>query len=201
MARFFIDRPIVAIVIAIITVIGGLVMIGRLPIAQFPDIVPPIIQIKTTYTGADAVAVEDSVATPIEQQINGVQKMIYMKSINGSDGTMTLQVSFEVGTNVDLDQVFTQNRLAQANSQLPSSVVEYGTTVQQTVGLPLLVIPVYSPDGTYSAEFLGNYATINVSPQLARVRGVGQVTLFGAADYAMRVCRNQATAATNAHDA
>ena len=187
MARFFIDRPIVAIVIAIITVIGGAVMIGRLPIAQYPDIVPPIIQVKTTYTGADAVAVEDSVATPIEQQINGVQKMIYMKSINGSDGTMTLQVSFEVGTNVDLDQVFTQNRLAQANSQLPSSVIEYGTTVQQTVGLPLLVIPVYSPDGTYSAEFLGNYATINVSPQLARVRGVGQVTLFGAADYAMRV--------------
>ena len=187
MSRFFIDRPIVAIVIAIITVIGGVVMIGRLPIAQYPDIVPPIIQIKTTYTGADAVAVEESVATPIEQQVNGVQKMIYMKSINGSDGTMTLQVSFEVGTNVDLDQVFTQNRLAQANSQLPSSVIEFGTTVQQTVGLPLLVIPIYSPDGTYNAEFLGNYATINVSPQLARVRGVGQVTLFGAADYAMRV--------------
>ena len=187
MARFFIDRPIVAIVIAIITVIGGIVMIGRLPIAQYPDIVPPIIQIKTTYTGADALAVEQSVATPIEQQVNGVQKMIYMKSINGSDGTMTLQVSFEVGTNVDLDQVFTQNRLAQANSQLPSSVIEFGTTVQQTVGLPLLVIPIYSPDGSYDAEFLGNYATINVSPQLARVRGVGQVTLFGAADYAMRV--------------
>ena len=187
MARFFIDRPIVAIVIAIVTVIGGIVMIGRLPIAQYPDIVPPIIQIKTTYTGADALAVEASVATPIEQQVNGVQKMIYMKSINGSDGTLTLQVSFEVGTNVDLDQVFTQNRLSQASSQLPSSVVEYGTTVQQTVGLPLLVVPIYSPDGSYDAEFLGNYATINVSPQLARVRGVGQVTLFGAADYAMRV--------------
>ncbi len=187
MARFFIDRPIVAIVIAIVTVIGGIVMIGRLPIAQYPDIVPPIIQVKTTYTGADALAVEASVATPIEQQVNGVQKMIYMKSINGSDGTLTLQVSFEVGTNVDLDQVFTQNRLSQANSQLPSSVVEYGTTVQQTVGLPLLVIPIYSPDGSYDAEFLGNYATINVSPQLARARGVGQVTLFGAADYAMRI--------------
>jgi HAE1 family hydrophobic/amphiphilic exporter-1 len=187
MARFFIDRPIVAIVIAIVTVIGGIVMIGRLPVAQYPDIVPPIIQVKTTYTGADAVAVEASVATPIEQQINGVQKMIYMKSINGSDGTLTLQVSFEVGTNIDLDQVFTQNRLSQATSQLPSSVNEFGTTVQQTVGLPLLVIPIYSPDGAYDAEFLGNYATINVSPQLARVRGVGQVTLFGAADYAMRV--------------
>ncbi len=187
MSRFFIDRPIVAIVIAILTVIGGLVMMQRLPIAQYPDIVPPIIQIKTTYTGADALAVEKSVATPIEQQVNGVQGMIYMKSINGSDGTLTLQVSFDVGTDVNLDQVFAQNRLAQANSQLPASVVEYGTTVQQTVGLPLLVIPVYSPDGSYDANFLGNYATINVMDDLARVPGVGQVNLLGAAQYAMRI--------------
>ena len=106
MSRFFIDRPIVAIVISILTVIGGLVMLQRLPVAQYPDIVPPIIQIKTTYTGADALAVEKSVATPIEQQVNGVQGMIYMKSINGSDGTLTLQVSFDVGTDVNLDQVF-----------------------------------------------------------------------------------------------
>ena len=175
MSRFFIDRPIVAIVIAIVTVIGGLVMLARLPIAQYPDIVPPIIQVKTTYTGADALAVEESVATPIEQQVNGVQNMIYMKSINGSDGTLTLQVSFEVGTDVNLDQVFTQNRLAQATSQLPTAVVEFGTTVQQTVGLPLLVIPIYSPDGSYDATFLGNYANINVIDELARVPGVGQV--------------------------
>ena len=124
MARFFIDRPIVAIVIAIVTVIAGLVMLGRLPIAQYPDIVPPIIQVKTTYTGADALAVEEAVATPIEQQINGVQNMIYMKSINGSDGTLTLQVSFDVGTDVNLDQVFTQNRLAQANSQRDKAALE-----------------------------------------------------------------------------
>jgi len=187
LARFFIDRPIVAIVIAIVTVIGGLVMIGRLPIAQYPEIVPPIIQVKTTYTGADALTVEQSVATPIEQQINGVQGMIYMKSINGSDGTLTLQVSFEVGSDVNLDQVFTQNRLAQANSQLPASVVEFGTTVQQTVGLPLLVIPIYSPNGSYEDSFLGNYANINVIDPLARVPGVGQVTLFGTSSYAMRV--------------
>ena len=187
MSRFFIDRPIVAIVISIITVIGGIVMIARLPIAQYPDIVPPIIQISTTYTGADAITVEQAVATPIEQQMNGVQNMIYMKSINGSDGTLTLQVSFEVGTDVNLDQVFSQNRLSQANSQLPSSVVQFGTTVKQTVGLPLLVIPIYSPNGSYDARFLGNYATINITDQLARVPGVGQVTLFGAADYAMRV--------------
>jgi len=187
MSRFFIDRPIVAIVIAIVTMIGGIVMIGRLPTAQYPEIVPPIIQIKTTYTGADALVVEESVATPIEQQVNGVQRMIYMKSINGSDGTLTLQVSFEVGSNVDMDQVFAQNRLAQATSQLPAAVNEYGTTVQQTVGLPLLVVPIYSPEGTYDANFLGNYATINVITELARVPGVGQIVLFGTSDYAMRV--------------
>jgi HAE1 family hydrophobic/amphiphilic exporter-1 len=186
-ARFFIDRPVMAIVIAIVTVIGGIVMVGRLPVAQYPEIVPPMIQIKTTYTGADALVVEESVATPIEQQMNGVQKMIYMKSINGSDGTLTLQVSFEVGSNVDMDQVFAQNRLTQATSQLPASVNEYGTTVQQSVGLPLLVVPIYSPEGSYSAEFLGNYTTINLVTELARVPGVGQVTLFGTSDYAMRV--------------
>lgn len=187
MARFFIDRPIVAMVIAILMVVGGLVMIQRLPIAQYPDIVPPIIQIQTTYTGADALTVEEAVATPIEEQVNGVQRMIYMKSINGSDGSMTLQVSFDVGSDVDLDQVFSQNRLSQATSQLPESVNEYGLTVKQTVGLPLLVIPIYSPDGSFDANFLGNYANINVINPLARVPGVGQVTLFGAFDYSMRV--------------
>src|SRR5262245_1054975 len=187
MSRFFIDRPIVAIVIAILTVVGGLVMMQRLPIAQYPDIVPPIIQITTTYTGADAITVEEAVATPIEQQVNGVQGMIYMKSINGSDGTMTLQVSFDVGTDVNLDQVFAQNRMAQATSQLPPSVTEYGLTVQQTVGLPLLVIPIYSPDGSYDANFLGNYATINIKDELARIPGVGQVKTFGTADYSMRI--------------
>src|SRR5215510_5433991 len=187
MASFFVNRPIVAMVISIVMTIIGIITYLRLPVAQFPDIVPPIIQVKTTYTGADALTVEKSVATPIEQQINGVQNMIYMKSINGSDGTMTLQVSFDVGTDVNLDQVFTQNRLAQATSQLPGSVVQFGTTVQQTVGLPLLVIPIYAPDGRYDANFLGNYATININDELARVPGVGQVLLFGAANYAMRV--------------
>ncbi len=187
MSRFFIDRPIVAIVIAILTVVGGLVMLQRLPIAQYPDIVPPIIQLSGVYTGADAVTVEKSVATPLEQQINGVQGGIYIKSINGSDGTMTLQVSFDVGTDVNLDQVFTQNRQSQAMSQLPESVVQQGITVKQTTGLPLLVIPIYSPNGDYDATFVGNYAVINVIDDLARVPGVGQVTLSGAANYAMRI--------------
>ena len=187
MSRFFIDRPIVAIVIAILTVVGGLVMLQRLPIAQYPDIVPPIIQLSGVYTGADAVTVEKSVATPLEQQINGVQGGIYIKSINGSDGTMTLQVSFDVGTDVNLDQVFTQNRQSQAMSQLPGPVLEQGITVKQTTGLPLLVIPIYSPNGDYDATFVGNYAVINVIDDLARVPGVGQVTLSGAANYAMRI--------------
>jgi HAE1 family hydrophobic/amphiphilic exporter-1 len=186
-SRFFIDRPIVAIVIAILTVVGGLVMLQRLPIAQYPDIVPPIIQLSAVFTGADAVTVEKAVATPLEQQINGVQGGIYMKSINGSDGTMTLQISFDVGTDVNLDQVYAQNRQSQAMSQLPESVLQQGITVKQTTGLPLLVIPIYSPDGEYDATFVGNYAVINVVDDLARVPGVGQVQMVGTANYAMRI--------------
>jgi HAE1 family hydrophobic/amphiphilic exporter-1 len=140
MSKFFINHPIVAIVIAIFFVIAGAVMVLRLPIAQFPDIVPPQIQTTATYPGADALTVEGSVATPIEEQVNGAKNMIYMQSINGNDGTMTLQVSFEVGTDVDLDQVQVQNRLSQATSSLPAQVSNYGLTTQQTVGIPLLVL-------------------------------------------------------------
>src|SRR6202162_4190129 len=131
MSKFFINRPIVAMVIAIFFVIAGAVMVFRLPIAQFPDIVPPKIQTTATYPGADALTVEASVATPIEEQVNGAKNMIYMQSINGDDGTMTLQVSFEVGTDVDLDQVQVQNRLSQATSSLPTQVSNYGLTTQQ----------------------------------------------------------------------
>ena len=148
MSRFSINHPIVAIVLAIFFVIAGAVMIFRLPIAQFPDIVPPQSSTTATYTGADALAVEQSVATPIEQQVNGAKNMIYMQSINGNDGTMQLQVSFEVGTDVDLDQVQVQNRLSQATSSLPADVNNYGLTTQQTVGIPLLVFSISSPRRT-----------------------------------------------------
>jgi len=134
-SRFFINRPIVAMVIAIVLVLAGAVMILRLPVAQFPEIVPPKIQTSAVYTGADALTVEQSVATPIEEQVNGAKNMIYMQSINGDDGTMTLEVSFDVGTNVDIDQVQVQNRLAQATSSLPAAVSNYGLTTQQTVRL------------------------------------------------------------------
>src|SRR6201993_2908492 len=187
MAKFFIGRPIVAIVISIVTVIAGLVAMAKLPVAQLPDIVPPQINVSATYTGADAVTIEQSVATPLEQQMNGVDNMLYMMSTNANDGTMTLKVTYDVGTNVDIDQVNTQNRVSQASPNLPTSVNQYGVTVKKLMGLPLLVLSLYSPSGTYNGQFLGNYATINVNDALLRVPGVGQVTNFGAADYAMRI--------------
>jgi HAE1 family hydrophobic/amphiphilic exporter-1 len=187
MSKFFISRPIVAIVISIITVIAGLVAMSKLPVAQLPDIVPPQINVFATYTGADALTIEQSVATPLEQQMNGVDNMLYMMSTNANDGTMTLKVTYDVGTNVDIDQVNTQNRVSQASPNLPTSVNQYGVTVKKLMGLPLLVLAVYSPNGEYNGQFLGNYATININDALLRVKGVGQVTNFGAADYAMRV--------------
>ncbi len=187
MSKFFISRPIVAIVISIITVLGGVVAMTKLPVAMLPDIVPPQINVATTYTGADALTIEQSVATPIEQQMNGVDNMLYMMSTNANDGTMNLKVTFDVGTNVDIDQVNTQNRVAQANPNLPTSVSQYGVTVKKLMGLPLLVVSLYSPNSTYSGEFLGNYATININDAILRIPGVGQVTNFGAADYAMRI--------------
>jgi hydrophobic/amphiphilic exporter-1 (mainly G- bacteria), HAE1 family len=187
MSKFFISRPIVAIVISILTVIAGVVAMAKLPVAQLPDIVPPQINVSATYTGADALTIEQSVATPLEQQMNGVDNMLYMMSTNANDGTMTLKVTYDVGTNVDIDQVNTQNRVSQASPNLPTSVNQYGVTVKKLMGLPLLVLSLYSPNGNYSGQFLGNYATINVNDALLRVPGVGQVTNFGAADYAMRI--------------
>jgi HAE1 family hydrophobic/amphiphilic exporter-1 len=187
MSKFFIARPNVAIVIAIITVIGGIVAMSKLPVAMLPDIVPPQINVSTTYTGADALTIEQSVATPIEQQMNGVKQMLYMMSTNANDGTMNLKVTYDVGTNVDIDQVNTQNRVSQASPNLPTSVNQYGLKVTQLMGLPILVLSVYSPNSTYSGQFLGNYATININDAILRIPGVGQVTNFGAADYAMRI--------------
>ncbi len=187
MARFFINRPIVAIVIAIITVLAGVVAMKDLPIAQFPNIAPPLISVNATYTGADAVTIEQAVATPIEQQMNGVKDMLYMQSINSNNGTMLLQVTFDIDSNVDIDQVNAQNRLSQATASLPSQVVNYGMTVQQSMGIPLLVVSLYSPKGSYDALFLANYASITMNNPLYRVRGVGQITIFGAGNYAMRI--------------
>src|SRR6266699_850721 len=187
MARVFVDRPIVAIVIAIVTVVLGLVSMTGLPIAQFPSIIPPIIQIQTTYTGADAVTIEQSVATPLEQQMNGVEKMLYMQSTHANDGTMTLSVTFDVESDVNTDQVNAQNRVSQAQPNLPVDVNQFGLTYRSTVGLPLVVVSLYSPNGSYDSLFLGNYSLINVNDALYRVSGVGQVINFGLSEYAMRV--------------
>ena len=187
MARFFINRPIVAIVISIVTVLLGFVAMSGLPIAQYPEIVPPMVQVTTTFVGASATDVEASVATPIEQKVNGVENSIYMKSTNANDGTMTLKVSFDVGSNLDMANVLTQNKLSEAMPQLPASVKTYGVAVKKALAFPLLVISIKSPNGTYDNNFLSNYTTINIQDNLARIKGVGQINLFGGSDYAMRV--------------
>jgi HAE1 family hydrophobic/amphiphilic exporter-1 len=187
MARFFVDNPIVAMVMSIIIVMLGVVAMQGLPIAQYPEIVPPMIQVTTTFVGASATDVEASVATPLEQQINGVEKGIYLKSTNANDGTLTLKVSFEVGSDQDMDNVLTQNRVSQALPQMPQSVKNYGVTVKKALAFPLLVISIKSPNGTYDNNFLSNYTTININDAIARIPGVGQINLFGGSDYAMRV--------------
>jgi hydrophobic/amphiphilic exporter-1 (mainly G- bacteria), HAE1 family len=187
MAEFFINRPIVAMVISIIMVLLGLVAMSGLPIAQYPEIVPPMVQVTTTFVGASATDVEASVATPLEQKMNGVENMIYMKSTNANDGTLTLKVSFEVGTNLDTANVLTQNRVSEAMPSLPQSVKNYGVSVKKSLSFPLLVVTLSSPNGTYDNNFLSNYASINVIDSIARIPGVGQVNLLGGSDYAMRV--------------
>src|SRR5689334_20058753 len=187
MARFFVNRPIVAMVLSIVLVLLGVVAMRGLPVAQYPDIVPPMIQVTTTFIGASATDVEASVATPLEQQINGVEQGIYMKSTNANDGTLTLKVSFEVGSNLDMNNVLTQNRVSQAMPQMPQSVKNYGVSVKKALAFPLLVISIKSPKGTYDSSFLSNYTTININDAIARIQGVGQINLFGGSDYAMRV--------------
>ena len=186
-SEVFINRPILAIVIAVVIMIGGLLTMRTLPVAQLPAVVPPQIVIGTSFTGADATTIEQSVATPIEQQMNGVENMIYMQSTNANDGSMALTVTFDLDSDANLDQVAAQNRLSQAQPNLPSSVTQFGLTTRKSTGLPALAISLYSPNKSYDALFLANYANINVNDALSRVPGVGEVRLFGASDYAMRI--------------
>jgi len=187
MSEFFVRRPIVAIVIAILmTLIGG-VCIVALPVAQYPQIAPPEVQVQTHYTGADALTVEQSVAAPIEQQMSGVDNMNYMYSINASSGDIRLIVDFDVATDPNIDQVLTQLRVSQAQSQLPAEVNNYGVTVKKSTTAPLMLIGLYSPNQTYDNIFLANYGYINLVDQLTRVPGISNVQVFGAGQYAMRL--------------
>src|ERR1700690_2666956 len=186
MSKFFIRRPIVAIVIAIVTVILGTVSLVTLPISQYPDIVPPEILVTATYPGADAKTVSQAVSTPIEQQMNGVDNMIYMNSVSANNGVVQLFVDFDVKTNPDIDQVLAQLRVDQAQAQLPAQVTTAGLTVQKALTSPLMLVAVNSPTGELSQDFLTNYAIINLQDQIARVKGVSRVQTFGG-QYALRV--------------
>ena len=186
MSKFFIRRPIVAIVIAILmTIIGGVTMI-QLPIAQYPNIVPPEIQVRANYTGADAQTIEQSVATPIEQQMSGVDKSNYIQSVN-ANGSIRMTINFDVATDPNVDHILTQMRVNQASSQLPQDVVNAGVTVQKSTTAPLLLVALNSPKGTYNNVFLANYANINLIDQITRVPGISNVQVFGAGQYAMRL--------------
>ncbi|HXH83159.1 MAG TPA: efflux RND transporter permease subunit, partial [Candidatus Tectomicrobia bacterium] len=185
--NFFIDRPIFASVLAIVTVVAGAVAIPFLPIAMFPEITPPQVVVTATYPGASAEVVEQTVTTPIEQQVNGVEHMIYMASRSGSDGTMTLTVTFAVGTDLDIAAVNVQNRVAIAEAKLPQEVVRQGITVTKQSPDLVEIIALTSPDGSRDELYLSNYATLQVVDVLARVPGVGQATVFNGRDYGMRL--------------
>jgi HAE1 family hydrophobic/amphiphilic exporter-1 len=186
MYRFFINRPIVAMVIAILTVLVGAVSLTTLPIAQFPSVVPPEIRIQTTFVGGDAETVQQSIATPIEEQMSGVDNMNYMYSINANNGVMRMGVNFDVKTDPNIDQMLTQLREGQAASQLPAAVQNYGVTILKSPTSPMLLVALFSPNGTYDATFLANYAYINLVDQITRVRGISNINVFGAGQYAMR---------------
>ena len=187
MYKFFIERPIVSMVISIIMVIVGAVAVLGLPTAQFPNIADPQVQVNATYVGADALTVEQSVATPIEQQMSGVDNMEYMYSLNANNGTMKLTVDFDIQTDANTDQILAQMRQSQAASQLPAAVNNFGVTVQKSTAAPMMIFDLYSPDGTYDSQFLANYAYINLVDGLTQVPGIASVSVFGAGQYAMRI--------------
>lgn len=187
MAEFFVRRPIVAMVISIFIVIIGTISMLQLPIAQYPELTPPMVNVTAMYTGASSINVEQSVATPLEQEINGVENSIYMQSINTNDGYMTLRVSFKVGTDPDMNNVLTQNRVSSATAKLPEDVKKYGVTTKKSLAFPLMLVTIFSPNRTFDSLFLSNYAKINIGDRLARIPGVGRVDVFGAGDYAMRI--------------
>ena len=186
-SKFFIDRPVLANVLAIVIVLIGAVALFTLPVAQYPNVVPPTVSVTTSYPGASADTVMNTVALPIEQQVNGVQGMLYMQSTSASDGTYSLIVTFEIGTDLNFAQVLVQNRVSAAMASLPQAVQVQGVTVQQKSTSILQIVTLTSPNGRYDSLFLSNYATISLVPELSRVPGVGNVSVFGVGQYSMRI--------------
>src|SRR5881227_223047 len=186
-SHFFIDRPIFASVIAIVIMILGAVAFSRLPVAQYPEIAPPIINVTGQYPGASADVVAATVVTPIEQQINGVENMLYLSSNSTADGRFSIAVTFDLGTNLDIAQVQVQNRVAIAQPRLPQDVRQIGVTVTKSSPDLMMVVHLYSPDKSRDQLFISNYATLEIKDALARVDGVGSITVFGSRDYSMRV--------------
>src|SRR5262252_4397756 len=185
--HFFIDRPIFATVLSIVIVIVGTVALTQLPIAQYPEVAPPTISVTATYPGANAKVVGDTVASPIEQEVNSVENMIYMSSRCTNDGQMTLDVTFKLGTNLDMAQVLTQNRVKVAEAKLPEEVKRQGVTTKKKSPSILLCVNLIAPDGRYDQLYLSNFATIQVKDAIARLKGVGDVTFLGPRDYSMRI--------------
>ena len=202
-SKFFIERPIFASVISIVIVIAGVVAFGALPIAQYPEITPPTVEVSTIYPGGNARVVAETVAAPIEQQVNGVEDMIYMSSTSASDGSYKLTVTFEIGTDLDMAQVLVQNRVKLAEPNLPEEVKRQGVNTKKKSTNIVQFISLYSPDGRYDELYLSNYATLQLRDVLSRIPGVGEVMIFPASDYSMRIwldpeqlkARNMTTAA------
>ncbi|HHK5959609.1 TPA: multidrug efflux RND transporter permease subunit SdeB, partial [Serratia marcescens] len=186
-SRFFIDRPIFAAVLSILIFVAGAIAIPLLPISEYPDVVPPSVQVRAEYPGANPKEIAETVATPLEEAINGVENMMYMKSVAGSDGVLVTTVTFRPGTDPDQAQVQVQNRVAQAEARLPEDVRRQGITTQKQSPALTLVVHLVSPSGKYDSLYLRNYATLKVKDELARLPGVGQVQIFGAGEYAMRI--------------
>ena len=187
MSRFFIERPIFAIVLAIVIVIAGGVTVGVLPVSQYPDIVPPTVEVSAVYPGANASVVAETVASPIEQEVNGVEGMIYMSSTSANDGSYKLTVTFGVGVDLDMASILVQNRVAIAEPRLPDEVKRQGVTTKKKSTAIVQLITLTSPDGRYDSIYLNNYAVLRIRDELSRIYGVGEVMIFGGSDYSMRI--------------
>src|SRR5215470_6554933 len=186
-SRFFIDRPIFAGVLSTLIFLAGAIALFRLPVSEYPEVVPPSIVVRATYPGANPKVIAETVAAPLEEQINGVDNMLYMSSQATTDGVMTLTVTFKIGTNVDLAETQVQNRVQRALPRLPDEVRQFGVVTQRSSPDLTMVVHILSPDSRYDELYLRNYALLNIKDNLQRIPGMGQVIVFGAGDYAMRV--------------